>query len=596
MSKRNVEVINISDSSDDESRVSGQEEAHHTFIPPAAELAPKEDVKDTQQPEPSADRNSPFNFLKERKKLEAERLERVDRHKRVKLESGAQNTPTRTTTNETPGKYTDGVVKHTINVLSEKNEGTCSIEECFGPKDKLKLVIMSSFVRMDEFVVPLMGHAKVICAQPQKSGEQVDSRNWFMHDVFAHGTYHAKFALIFTTDGWLRVVVTTANFIPIDWMWNENTVFMQDFPLKGQTLGGDTSEQKQGFQSDWTWFLYKLKLNKSLKLVADHMSDTPLPNVDAVNKWDFSRSKARLISSISETYSGLENIRKVGHFRLADLIRQAGCGIDNNDDLMTKRGDSIKHEWYVDIECQGSSLGAYKPPWGNEFYNSACGRFNLLPGLEDDAKALKGKRKSKNNEWPPIKILYPTQNMALNNRGSISLGGNFFMDNQKWSNKDFPRDAMYRNPSKRGAIFTHAKSICGILKHKHLISKSRIAGKSKKTENGEKVTFTSDEESDLSATESEPEEKSTENNVAGGWVYIGSHNFTPSAWGRLTKAGKLNIANCELGVFLPLYGDDKVSNALADEYLTYSRPVVRYDDEDMPWTREVFELELRKGG
>lgn len=106
--------------------------------------------------------------------------------------------------------------------------------------------------------------------------------------------------------------------------------------------------------------------DRSLKLVADQMSDTPLPNVDAVNKWDFSRSKARLISSISETYSGLENIRKVGHFRLADLIRQAGCGIDNNDDLMTKRGDSIKHEWYVDIECQGSSLGAYKPPWGNE--------------------------------------------------------------------------------------------------------------------------------------------------------------------------------------------------------------------------------------
>lgn len=64
----------------------------------------------------------------------------------------------------------------------------------------------------------------------------------------------------------------------------------------------------------------------------------------------------------------------------------------------------------------------------SKFYNSACGRFNLLPGLEDDAKALKGKRKSKNNEWPPIKILYPTQNMALNNRGSISLGGNFFME------------------------------------------------------------------------------------------------------------------------------------------------------------------------
>lgn len=133
MSKRSVEVINISDSSDDESHVSAQEKAHHTFIPSAAELPPEENIKDTQQPKPSTDRNSPFNFLKERKKLEAERLERVDRHKRVKLESGAQNKPSRMITNETPGKYTDGVVKQTINVLSEKNEGVCSIEECFGP-------------------------------------------------------------------------------------------------------------------------------------------------------------------------------------------------------------------------------------------------------------------------------------------------------------------------------------------------------------------------------------------------------------------------------------------------------------------------------
>lgn len=38
---------------------------------------------------------------------------------------------------------------------------------------------------------------------------------------------------------------------------------------------------------------------------------------------------------------------------------------------------------------------------------------------------------------------------------------------------------------------------------------------------------------------------------SGGWMYIGSHNFTPSAWGTLTMAKNgppsLNISNYELG-------------------------------------------------
>lgn len=145
---------------------------------------------------------------------------------------------------------------------------------------------------------------------------------------------------------------------------------------------------------------------------------------------------------------------------------------------------------------------------------------------------------------------------------------------------------MHRNPSKRGKIFMHAKTICGILKHKHFITKNKIAGKVKKADDGkEKVTFTSDEETDSSATESEAGTKDfvTEKDAAGGWVYIGSHNFTPSAWGRLTKTGSLSITNWELGVFLPLYGDEKVCNALADEYLTYSRPIVKYGENDVPW-------------
>lgn len=104
------------------------------------------------------------------------------------------------------------------------------------------------------------------------------------------------------------------------------------------------------------------------------MDDVPLPNINALSQWDFSRSKARLVASINGEHKGIENIKRVGHTRLADLIRGAGCGIDANGDLINARADSARHEWFVDLECQGSSLGAYKVQWGRE-----VGCYSQLP-------------------------------------------------------------------------------------------------------------------------------------------------------------------------------------------------------------------------
>ncbi|TIB66703.1 hypothetical protein E3P77_02144 [Wallemia ichthyophaga] len=560
MSKRSAQVINISDS-EDESRGSTQDESDEIIPPkqikPSAvpEMINGDDATNSAKESTLTSKNAPFDFLKERKKLEAERLERQAKH--VKRDHSTQQQPQANTGGA--DKYPDGVVKQTVNYLTERNENSWSINKCFGQPNRLKLVIMSSYVRQDELMIPLFGDAKVICAQPSKLASTVNNRNWYMHNVDARGTYHAKFAI---------------------------TLFIQDFPPKGNTLDGSSSKQASAFETDWSWFLYKLKLNDTLSGVAAEMDDIPLPNVNALSQWDFSRSKARLVASINGEHKGVDNIKRVGHARLADLIRGAGCGVDANGDLIDARGDSAKHEWFVDLECQGSSLGAYKAHWGREFYNSASGRFNLIPGLQDDALAIKSKKKEVSKKWPPIKILFPTKKMAQENLGGPDMGGNMFMDAKKWLNADFPRDVMHRNPSKRGNIFMHAKTICGILKHTHSVTKNKMAGKLKKAEDGkEKVTFTSDEDTDSSATESEVDttERVTEKDVAGGWVYVGSHNFTPSAWGRFTKTGSLSITNWELGVFLPLYGDDKVCNALADEYLTYKRPVEKYGENDVPW-------------
>lgn len=70
----------------------------------------------------------------------------------------------------------------------------------------------------------------------------------------------------------------------------------------------------------------------------------------------------------------------------------------------------------------------------------------------------------------------------------------------------------------------------------------------------------------------------------GGWVYLGSHNFSRAAWGTLNSDGqglKLHCNNYEMGVVLPLSSDD--IEAEADKLATWTRPPRKYGARDVPW-------------
>jgi len=93
-----------------------------------------------------------------------------------------------------------------------------------------------------------------------------------------------------------------------------------------------------------------------------------------------------------------------------------------------------------------------------------------------------------------------------------------------------------------------------------------------------------------------------------GWVYTGSHNFTPSAWGTLTEKASiptLSMSNWELGIVLPLFdARDRTPRAgppsgggssarpldlyahistLARNAIVYKHPLERYKADDVPW-------------
>lgn len=89
-----------------------------------------------------------------------------------------------------------------------------------------------------------------------------------------------------------------------------------------------------------------------------------------------------------------------------------------------------------------------------------------------------------------------------------------------------------------------------------------------------------------------------------GWLYVGSHNFTPSAWGNLSGTSFtpimnvrqftfdssviwkcvllldcfLKIVNYELGVVIPLKDPKEVLG-----YTSWVRPPRGYSSEDEPW-------------
>lgn len=61
------------------------------------------------------------------------------------------------------------------------------------------------------------------------------------------------------------------------------------------------------------------------------------------------------------------------------------------------------------------------------------------------------------------------------------------------------------------------------------------------------------------------------------YIYLGSHNFTASAWGKTTKQGSmLMINNFEVGVIIPK------STHKSFEY-PYLRPPPKYGLNDLPW-------------
>ena len=121
-------------------------------------------------------------------------------------------------------------------------------------------------------------------------------------------------------------------------------------------------------------------------------------------------------------------------------------------------------------------------------------------------------------------------------------GGTLFCRRKQWSAKNFPRGQFYDSKSKGGQVLMHSKvgsahKCCGtpfnIIYTKMIIAMLQDNPFLSKKQREEEFSETEDD-SDDEIQVVEP---------AAGWAYVGSHNFTPSAWGTLSGSSFNPILN-----------------------------------------------------
>lgn len=169
------------------------------------------------------------------------------------------------------------------------------------------------------------------------------------------------------------------------------------------------------------------------------------------------------------------------------------------------------------IEYQCSSLGKLDGKW-----------------LADVHQCCTGKSISDNEAEKAFRIVFPTLDSVKRSPLGPGAFGTIFCKSKDWSASSTPRSSFYQCVSTGRA---------GRPLHMKIMTVWQ----------GERLLYT----------------------------YLGSHNFTPSAWGRFVKEGRQQlISNFELGVLLdpqaypPLYA--------------YKRPAAQYTQADAPWTQDLY--------
>ncbi|KAL1934864.1 hypothetical protein VTP01DRAFT_7046 [Rhizomucor pusillus] len=398
--------------------------------------------------------------------------------------------------NTTGDRFWEGAVKLTY-IAGFTDPRAIRIEDII-QKNTLKKAVLTAMVASEEFLethIPRETNVCLVMHGPRATSRQVGNRVLITAPMLnsKFGVFHSKLMLL-VHDTYMRVVIGSANLISFDYRDIENVVFIQDFPKLQKPV--DTLPT---FAKDLEDVLDKLRVPASVK--------------QELYNYDYSKAKAQIVASVSGTFEGADS-KNYGHPKLAKIVKS----MLSTSDLPCK----------PTVEMQTSSLGGLNVGYMNQLYKSFCG----IDTIEEN------RQRKRDQEVPPIKIVFPSYDTVLNSKLGPSGADTIFFNRSLWQKSTFPKQVMHDAVSYREGSLMHSKYIVATLP------------------------------------------RSSNSNIRG-WVYLGSHNATQAAWGSVSiskdsKRPKLTMNNWELGVVLPIYNEGDIP-------ITFIRPPPPYRPDQEPW-------------
>ncbi|KAJ2809539.1 hypothetical protein H4R20_000041 [Coemansia guatemalensis] len=221
-----------------------------------------------------------------------------------------------------------------------------------------------------------------------------------------------------------------------------------------------------------------------------HDLSAPFAIIARFNNVDFSRAKVSIVSSVptgSKIQRHHMNMDSYGMLRLAKVL-----------DIPEPNNGSLEFEPCTRLYCVGSSLGKIDIGWLRDFYICAH-------GLNPEPISLEERREMVSDDLIDIGVAFHTQGQIDRCKyGAERCSQYIFARRDVYEDKNFVRSMLLRVKPRIENTLVHSKAI---------VARSGVSQKS-------------------------------------GWIYIGSHNFTPAAWGRLYRGGKPYFNNYEFGVIL----------------------------------------------
>ncbi|KAF5339476.1 hypothetical protein D9758_015324 [Tetrapyrgos nigripes] len=535
------------------------------------------------------------------------------------------------------GLFWNGELRPTATRGSEpRKDGrpTFRLTEILGQKTSIAFAIISTFALDLSWIYSFFDPAipVILVSQPEASGNSSMKNvlpNWIKTTPFLRGGFGCMHMKIFYKTGRLRIAVTTANLVDFDWRDIENAAWIQDLPPVPTPASFD-KKNTESFQYVMKRVLDAVNVKPALEVMKKQgHPNLPISQTsDICTRWDWSKVKVALVPSIAGRHEGWSGVLMNGHTRLMKALRNMGCrtgtgtGAASSSIKTTKTTSKTKTKVKVStpeslsISLLGSSIGQYTTQWLNEFYYSARGE-----SPEDwlDKMTRKKREKLPFPKEEEIMIVFPSGRRVKESLWGERGGGTIFCKRSQWEAANFPRHLFRESRSRAGNNLMHTKMIIGVLsdppknetKTRTMLSKSKTASKaksstaasfsSKATGKGKAraepevidlVSSSDEDNADDSVTESETESESDSDGLElvdqpVGWIYIGSHNFTPSAWGTLSGSAfnpVLNIRNYELGIVFPVR-----SQAEIERLALFERPPQKYKAGDTPWFQDESE-------